>query len=291
MGLCVGPWSDLTCGEFAGVFLSGAGVGRSARFAGGEFVGAYHFGAGLVDAVANPIDTFNEVVRFSADVYVNRDRIDLGEIAQDAGDYYARALAFDQGEIFGQVLTGLALIPAANAAEVQALRSAASSRLWAILWPGLAEMEIPIGGGLTTATFAGGSGAVPAVAPGGLSLASATRSNALGRLFAVNVDDAAADALAARIGGRPSVRFELDASGREFDAVSDLYVAQTKPGAFKLGSSFRRQARATFESAIGTGRRPYFHFEGPPDEDVIRTLKRYAKEYGVEPIIDTRPLG
>ncbi|MFF2658838.1 restriction endonuclease fold toxin [Kitasatospora sp. NPDC058032] len=113
----------------------------------------------------------------------------------------------------------------------------------------------------------------------------------LGALIDVAKPDAAADALAQRIGGRSRVRFENDPAGREFDAISDLYVAQSKPAGFRMGSSFRNQAKATFEAAMRSGRTPYFHFEGPPDVGVISKLQEYAQRYGVQPVIDTEPLG
>jgi hypothetical protein len=116
-----------------------------------------------------------------------------------------------------------------------------------------------------------------------------TRNGKLGDLVGVAVDDPAAKALAQRLGGRPSVRFAKDV--REFDVVSDLYIAQSKPAGFKLGSAFRRQAKATFEASLETSRRPYFHFEGPPDPKVIAKLKEYGTRYGVDPIIDISPLG
>ncbi|WP_225844938.1 restriction endonuclease fold toxin [Streptomyces sp. HPF1205] len=110
-----------------------------------------------------------------------------------------------------------------------------------------------------------------------------------GPLQKVNKPDPAADALAERIGGESRVRFESD--GREFDAISDEYVAQSKPAGFRMGSAFRNQAKATFEAALQTGRTPYFHFDGPPDPDVISKLLEYGQRYGIEPVIDTTPLG
>ncbi|MGH3628308.1 MAG: restriction endonuclease fold toxin [Sciscionella sp.] len=113
----------------------------------------------------------------------------------------------------------------------------------------------------------------------------------LGRLLKVNKPDPAADKLADKIGGVSRVRFENDPIGREFDAVSDDYLAQSKPAGFKMGSQFRYQAKATFETGIATGRTPYFHFEGPPDPGVLRKISEYAKRYGVQPVIDIGPLG
>ncbi|MEU8247013.1 DNRLRE domain-containing protein [Nonomuraea sp. NPDC048916] len=112
----------------------------------------------------------------------------------------------------------------------------------------------------------------------------------MGRLITVNKPDPAADALGRRLGGKSRVRFENDSSGREFDAVSPDYVAQSKPANFVLNKKFRAQAKATFEMAIKTGRRPYFHFDGAPHPDVLKALQKYGDRYGVKPVIDTRPL-
>ncbi|HXA18390.1 MAG TPA: Ig-like domain-containing protein [Thermoanaerobaculia bacterium] len=132
-------------------------------------------------------------------------------------------------------------------------------------------------------------GTVDAVSTFGSSAAAAynaSRLGALGQLVDVNVDDEAADALAERIGGRSRVKFS-NGPANEFDAVSDKYVAQTKPANFKMGKAFRNQAKATFEAAAKTGRQPYFHFNGPPAPDVLAKLREYAARYGVEPVIDT----
>ncbi|MFY1634568.1 restriction endonuclease fold toxin [Solwaraspora sp. WMMB335] len=110
-------------------------------------------------------------------------------------------------------------------------------------------------------------------------------------LIDANITDPAAQALAVRIHGRVSVKFSSDPKGREFDAVSHLYVAQYKPADYRIGSDFRNQAKATFEWALQTGRRPYFHFEGPLKPEVIRKLQEYGVRYGIQPTIDTRPLG
>lgn len=104
------------------------------------------------------------------------------------------------------------------------------------------------------------------------------------------VEDVDADKLAVRLGGQSRVRFSKDGKEREIDAVSNDFVAQAKPANFTLNKKFRKQAQGTFMRAIVTGRRPYFHFQGPPHPDVIKALHRYGKEYGVEPVIDTRPL-
>jgi Restriction endonuclease fold toxin 3 len=102
--------------------------------------------------------------------------------------------------------------------------------------------------------------------------------------------DPAAQFLAQRIGGEPSVRF---AKGpiNEFDAVNDQYVAQAKPANFTLNKAFRKQAKVTFEVSIQSGRIPYFQFDGPPGPGVLRTLNRYADRYGIQPVIDLTPFG
>ncbi|MFE9304838.1 putative T7SS-secreted protein [Streptomyces sp. NPDC006856] len=112
----------------------------------------------------------------------------------------------------------------------------------------------------------------------------------LGQLVKVHKPDPAADALAERLGGESRVKFENDPKGREIDAISDEYVAQSKPGGMQMGSALRNQAKATFEYAIQSGRTPYFHFDGEPGPGVVNKLKEYGRRYGIEPVIDTTPL-
>jgi RHS repeat-associated protein len=106
----------------------------------------------------------------------------------------------------------------------------------------------------------------------------------------VNKSDPAADAIAQRLGGVSRVRFPGRFKDREFDVLSDEFVGQTKPANFELGSSFRNQAKATFEAAIELQRIPYFYFDGPPSQSVIGKLAEYSKRYGIDPVIDTTPL-
>lgn len=106
----------------------------------------------------------------------------------------------------------------------------------------------------------------------------------------VNVDDPAADAIAARLGGTSSVKFPGKFKDREFDVFSDEFIGQTKPASFQMGSAFRNQAKGTFEAAVELGRKPYFHFDGAPNPAVITKLNEYGKRYGIEPVIDTTPL-
>lgn len=86
------------------------------------------------------------------------------------------------------------------------------------------------------------------------------------------------------------MKFSNDPNGREFDTVSDKYIAQTKPPLKTLDKQFRKQAKAIIKAAIETGKEAYFHFEGVPDDRVLRQLKEYAERYRVEIIIDTEPL-
>lgn len=111
-----------------------------------------------------------------------------------------------------------------------------------------------------------------------------------GDLIKVNKPDPAADALAVRIGGESRVRFANDPDRREFDVVSDEYIAQTKPALKDYGKSWRNQTKATFEAAQQTGKKAYFHFEGQPNESIIRKIQEYGDRYGVEYIVDTIPL-
>jgi hypothetical protein len=110
-----------------------------------------------------------------------------------------------------------------------------------------------------------------------------------GELIGVSKRDADADALAERIDGLPRVRFDSDPSGREFDAVSDEFVGQSKPANYVFNKAGRAQAKATFDCAKETGRDVYYHFDGDPDSSVISRLEEYAQRYGVELHIDTTP--
>ncbi|MDL4820782.1 restriction endonuclease fold toxin [Actinomadura opuntiae] len=110
-----------------------------------------------------------------------------------------------------------------------------------------------------------------------------------GRMLKVSKPDPNADRLAERIGGESRVRFENDPAGREFDAVSNKYIAQDKPADFQVNKNFRNQAKATFEAAKGTGREVYYHFDGPPRPGVLEKLNEYATRYGVELTVDTNP--
>ena len=112
-----------------------------------------------------------------------------------------------------------------------------------------------------------------------------------GDLVPVPKPDAHADALAIRINGRSRVSFSNDPIKREFDAISDEYIAQAKPASLTLGKSFRDQARITFEVAQATGRKVYYHFEGgTPSPAIVAKLKEYSRRYGIEVIIDSKPL-
>ena len=108
-----------------------------------------------------------------------------------------------------------------------------------------------------------------------------------GDLEKVAKADPDADKLAERISGESRVKFENDPDMREFDAVSDDYIAQAKPANFQINKKFRSQAKATFEAAKQTGRKVYFHFDGPPEEGVIKKIHEYESRYGIEAKIDT----
>ena len=112
-----------------------------------------------------------------------------------------------------------------------------------------------------------------------------------GDLVKVNKPDAAADALAVRIGGDSRVKFANDSCGREFDVVSSEYIAQAKPDLSTYGKSWRKQTKATFEAAKETGKKAYFQFEGQPNDSIIQKIEEYGERYGVEFVIDTTPLG
>jgi len=111
-----------------------------------------------------------------------------------------------------------------------------------------------------------------------------------GGLIKVPKPDPEADKLANRIGGQSRVRFANDPQKREFDVVSDKYIGQTKPPLKNFGKKERSQWKATFEAAKETGRIPYFHFEGEPSQKVIKQLHEYSRRYGIDVVIDTKPL-
>ncbi len=48
--------------------------------------------------------------------------------------------------------------------------------------------------------------------------------------------------------------------------------------------------KATFEAAKQTGKKVYYQFEGIPAQPVIDKLHEYSERYGIEVIIDTKPL-
>jgi RHS repeat-associated protein len=111
-----------------------------------------------------------------------------------------------------------------------------------------------------------------------------------GFLQKVNKPDPAADALAKRINGQSRMKFSNDPNSREFDAISDYYIAQSKPALQKINKSVRDQMKATFEAARESGKKVYYHFEGNPSQEVINKLNEYSKRYGIEVVIDTNPL-
>lgn len=99
--------------------------------------------------------------------------------------------------------------------------------------------------------------------------------------------DPAAQALAERIGGRPSIRIR-GYGDREFDAVSDRFVAQTtsstnaarNPHNF-LNRTRREQIRETLRAARETGREALFEFTtGSPAREVIDFIARNAERVG-----------
>jgi len=107
-----------------------------------------------------------------------------------------------------------------------------------------------------------------------------------GNLIKVGNPDPQADRLGARLGGESRVKFQNDPSAREFDVVSDQFVAQTNTGIQQISSRWRNAAKATFEAAIQNGKTPYFHFEQLPGVDILAKLREYAARYGIQPVID-----
>ncbi|MDQ1097181.1 RHS repeat-associated protein [Chryseobacterium sp. SORGH_AS909] len=93
--------------------------------------------------------------------------------------------------------------------------------------------------------------------------------------------DKGAHELAKEIGGKAQARFRY--SNREYDAISDTWIGQHKPGlTSSFGKSFRNQAKATFEDAKATGRGVYYKFDSKPAQEVINKLSEYSKRYNVK---------
>lgn len=107
-----------------------------------------------------------------------------------------------------------------------------------------------------------------------------------GELTEVRNLDKAADALAKKLGEQSSVQFANDGAMREFDAVSDEFIAQAKPGIQAIGKRFRDQAKATFEAAKERGRKVYYEFSDPPVESVVKKLNQYSADHEVDVVID-----
>lgn len=75
-----------------------------------------------------------------------------------------------------------------------------------------------------------------------------------GKLEQVSKPDPAADALDERINGQSRVKFSNNPDGREFDTISDEYIAQAKPALETVNKSVRNQMKAIFEAALANGK-------------------------------------
>jgi len=104
--------------------------------------------------------------------------------------------------------------------------------------------------------------------------------------------DEAAEALAQRLGGLSSRKIP-GFGDREFDVVSDNYVAQTtasrnavtQPSNFLMGDR-KAQIRATLQAAKQEGRIAYFEFTaGRPHAEVVDCIHRNAQRLGTEYLI------
>jgi hypothetical protein len=102
--------------------------------------------------------------------------------------------------------------------------------------------------------------------------------------------DIGAEKLAAKLNGQSRVYFSNDPIKKEFDVISNEFIAEAKPAMQSIKPEFRQQAKRAFEAARQTGRKVYFHFNGEPCRDIIRKLQEYQRRYGVEMVIDTEVL-
>ncbi|WP_341902088.1 DUF4157 domain-containing protein [Fluviicola taffensis] len=97
--------------------------------------------------------------------------------------------------------------------------------------------------------------------------------------------DKGAHDLAKEIGGVPQACFK-NTPNIEYDAISDEFIGQHKPALkANIGSSFKKQAKRTFEVAKETGRKVIYRFDSEPAPEVIEKLNEYSARYGVELVI------
>jgi hypothetical protein len=110
-----------------------------------------------------------------------------------------------------------------------------------------------------------------------------------GLLPSSNAPDQEAMDLAKKLGGQAQVYFRDDPEQREFDAISDQYIGQTKAtGITDPGQKIRNQLKATFDAAKATGRTPYFEFTAKePSPNMLQTISRYESRYGIDAVIST----
>lgn len=97
--------------------------------------------------------------------------------------------------------------------------------------------------------------------------------------------DKGAHDLAEEIGGIPQATFRNNPN-IEYDAISDEFIGQHKPALkANIGSSFKKQAKRTFEVAKETGRKVIYRFDSEPAPEVITKLNEYSERYGVELVV------
>ena len=98
-----------------------------------------------------------------------------------------------------------------------------------------------------------------------------------GELIKIPKPDAGADALATKLKGQSCMAFSNDPIRKEFDVISNEFIAETKEAMCSSKPAFRNQAKRAFEAARQTNRKVYFHFNGMPCRDVIRKLGAFIK--------------
>lgn len=267
------------------------------------------FAVGVVDsAVVGPLGDLYGVVD---DVFGTDFQQDLEDLSDQGKDYVlnhwvtneqwylgGKATGDATAAVGGVVLAAAGIATMAGSVTIAAGGTAASATgigavvgvpAIAVSVAGLAEGAAMTGAGVAMAVSGGENAGKDWAASQAAGSRGSEPPSYSGDLEKVPKPDADADRLADRIGGESRVKFSNDAEGREFDAVSDDYIAQAKPGGFTMGKSFRKQAKATFEAASATGRKVYYHFDGPPGPGVSEKLREYAERYGVEVHIDEEP--
>ena len=110
-----------------------------------------------------------------------------------------------------------------------------------------------------------------------------------GDLFKTGDIDEHADELAEFLGGESSVAFDNDPDRKEFDAINDEFIGETKnSGEGNFNAKDRTELNRTFAAAKATNRKVFLQFRSKGlSERNKRRLQRYQREFDVEVQVQT----